>query len=129
MKSTICLQQKINDFSLKSGVGEELTITCCESVLFYCQVATKLEQRSVAAKNIDTVRDGYRPVAKRGAILFFVLSDMARVNSMYQYSLSAYMEVFTASLRKALPDATVSMRVTNVINTFTKSFYDYGCTG
>jgi dynein heavy chain len=88
-----------------------------------------VEQCSVASKSIDTVRDGYRPAAKHGAILFFVLSDMARVNSMYQYSLYAYMEVFTASLRKAVPDANVSRRVQNVINTFTKSFYDYGCTG
>ena len=92
-------------------------------------MATKLELCSVTAKSIDMVRDGYRPTAKHGAIWFFVLSDMARVNPMYQYSLSAFMEVFTASLRKATPDADVSRRVTNVINTFTKSFYDYGCTG
>ena len=92
-------------------------------------MATKLEVCSVTAKSIDMVRDGYRLAAKHGAILFFVLSDMARVNSMYQYSLSAYMEVFTASLRKAIPDAAVSKRVTNVISTFTKIFYDYGCTG
>jgi dynein heavy chain len=119
----------MNAFSLKSGVGEELSVKYCESVLFYFQVATKLELCSVTAKSIDMVRDGYRPTAKRAAILFFVLSDMARVNSMYQYSLSAYLEIFTASLRKALPDATVSRRVTNVINTLTKNFYDYGCTG
>jgi len=106
-----------------------MSVKCCVSLLFYCQVATKLELCSVTAENIDMVRDGYRPAAKRGAILFFVLSDMARVNSMYQYSLSAYMEVFTSSLRKAIPDATVSKRVANIINTFTKIFYDYGCTG
>jgi dynein heavy chain len=119
----------MNAFSLKSGVGEEVSVKCCESVLFYCQVATELEKFSVTAKNIDMVRDSYRPAAKRGAILFFVLLDMARVNPMYQYSLSTYMEVFTASSRKAIPDVTVSRRVTNIISTFTKSFYDYGCTG
>jgi len=119
----------MNAFSLKSGVGEEVSVKYCESVLFYCQVATKLQLCSFTAKSIDMVRDGYRPAAKRGAILFYVLLDMARVNSMYQYSLSAYMEIFTASLRKAISDTTVSRRVTNVINTFTKSFYDYGCTG
>lgn len=119
----------MNVFSLKSGVAEEMSVKCCESVLFYCQVATKLELCSATAKSVDMVRDGYRPAAKRGAILFFVLSDMAIVNSMYQYSLSAYTEVFTASLREATPDATVSRRVTNVINTFTKGFYDYGCVG
>jgi hypothetical protein len=119
----------MNAFSLKSGVGEGVSVKCCESVVFYCQVATKLELCSVAAKDIDMLRDVYRPAAKRGAILFFVLSDMAGVNYMYQYSLSAYMEVFTAALRKALPDATVSRRVSNIISTLTKTVYDYGCTG
>jgi dynein heavy chain len=119
----------MNVFSLKSGVGEEVSVKCCESVLFYCQVATKLEQCSVTAKSIDMIRNGYRPAAKRGAILFFVLSDMARVNPMYQYSLFAYMEFFRACLHKVIPDETVSRRVTNIISAFTKSFYDYGCTG
>jgi dynein heavy chain len=110
-------------------VGKEVSVKCCEIVLFCYQVATKLELSSVAAKSIDILRDGYRPVAKRGAILFFVLSDMAVVNSMYQYSLSAYMGVFMSSLRKAIPDTIVSRRLRNIINTLTKSVYDYGCTG
>lgn len=53
----------------------------------------KLELAAATTKDIETLRDGYRPVAKRGSILFFVLSDMAGVNSMYQYSLSSYLDV------------------------------------
>nr|CAD7428943.1 unnamed protein product [Timema monikensis] len=68
-------------------------------------------------------------VAKRGAILFFVLSDMAVVNSMYQYALSAYLGVFTYSLRKALPDTSQEKRLNNIINTLTVNVYEYGCTG
>lgn len=45
------------------------------------------------AKEIEGVRDGYRPAARRGAVLFFVLSEMAAINSMYQYSLSSYLDV------------------------------------
>ena len=90
---------------------------------------TKLELATVTAIDIDKLRDGYRPVAKRGAILFFVLTDMAAVNSMYQYSLSAYMGVFAYSLRKALPDTVLVKRLTNIINALTKNVYDYGCTG
>lgn len=89
----------------------------------------KLELAAVTAKDIDILRDGYRSVAKRGAILFFVLSDMAGVNSMYQYSLMAYLGVFTYSLRKALPDTRMKYRLMNIINTLTKNVYDYGCTG
>ena len=57
------------------------------------QVFEKLKQAEVTSKEIEAVRDGYRPAARRGAVLFFVLSEMAAINSMYQYALSSYLEV------------------------------------
>ncbi|VVD00171.1 unnamed protein product [Leptidea sinapis] len=57
------------------------------------QVMEKLELAEATTKDIEKLRDGYRPVAKRGSILFFVLSDMAGVSTMYQYSLSSYLDV------------------------------------
>lgn len=79
--------------------------------------------------DIDKLRDGYRPAAKRGAILFFVLTEMALVNSMYQYSLASYLEVFDFSLRKSMPDPAVAIRLKNIMNTLTYNVYNYGCTG
>nr|XP_034180267.1 dynein heavy chain 10, axonemal [Osmia lignaria] len=93
------------------------------------EVMTKLYLGEVTAADVNKLRDGYRPVAKRGAILFFVLADMAMVNSMYQYSLISYVEVFIYSLRKALPDPTLQQRLKNIIPMLTKNVYDYGCTG
>lgn len=81
------------------------------------------------ATDIDKLRDGYRPAAMRGAILFFVLTEMSLVNSMYQYSLASYLEVFDFSLRKSLPDTVLSQRLKNIINTLTYNVYNYGCTG
>ena len=52
-----------------------------------------MKQAEVTSKEIEAVRDGYRPAARRGAVLFFVLSEMAAINSMYQYSLNSYLEV------------------------------------
>jgi dynein heavy chain len=92
-------------------------------------VTRKLNLASVTAKDIEKLRDGYRPAAERGAILFFVLLDMARVNPMYQYSLSAYKGVFVHCLRKAVPDTILSKRLTNIVTTLTKAVYDYGCMG
>ncbi|KAL0279460.1 UNVERIFIED_CONTAM: hypothetical protein PYX00_001008 [Menopon gallinae] len=93
------------------------------------EVATKLEQAQHTSSDIDRLRNGYRSVAKRGAILFFLLSDMAMVNPMYQYSLNSYLEVFAYSLRRALPETVLSKRLRNIIGTLTKNVYDYGCTG
>jgi dynein heavy chain len=92
-------------------------------------VTTELELTSETAKDIESLRDEYRPVAKHAAILFLVLLDMAGVNSMYQYSLSAYMGVFAHSLRQAPADIVLSQRLRNIINTLTKAVYEYGCTG
>ena len=36
---------------------------------------------------IDETREKYRPTAYQGSLLFFCVSDLARVDSMYQYSL------------------------------------------
>ena len=100
------------------------------------------------AKEIEDLRDGYRPAARRGAVLFFVLSGMAAINSMYQYSLSSYLQVclcvhnyvyiimwvfcvqvFNHSLRRSLPDQHLAKRLNNIINTLTLNVYNYACTG
>ena len=64
-----------------------------------------------------------------GAILFFVLSDMATVNPMYQYSLANYLEVFKISLKKSIPDSILEKRLRNIIDTLTYNVYNYACTG
>uniref|UniRef100_A0A3B5AIM4 Dynein heavy chain ATP-binding dynein motor region domain-containing protein n=1 Tax=Stegastes partitus TaxID=144197 RepID=A0A3B5AIM4_9TELE len=89
--------------------------------------ASELAEKT--AMDIDKLRDGYRPAAKRGAILFFALTEMALVNSMYQYSLASYLEVFDFSLQKSQPEIVLHKRLDNIINTLTYSVYNYGCTG
>ncbi|KAK1328247.1 hypothetical protein QTO34_011819 [Cnephaeus nilssonii] len=95
-------------------------------------VQTLEETKSKAtetALDIDRLRDGYRPAARRGAILFFVLSEMALVTTMYQYSLSAFLDVFGLSLKKSLPDSILMKRLRNIMDTLTFNIYNYGCTG
>lgn len=84
---------------------------------------------SKTSKDIERLRDGYRPAAKRGAILFFVLAEMSTINNMYQYSLSSYLEVFEYSLRKATADANLEKRLKNIMHTLTTNVYNYGCSG
>lgn len=109
--------------------NEELIQTLENTKSKAAEVTTKLELAENTSKDIEETRNGYRSVAQRGAHLFFVLADMAVVNAMYQYSLSAYLIVFKASLRKAAPDVELKNRLMNILMTLTKTVYDYGCTG
>jgi len=97
--------------------------------LEHCQVFAKLKEAQVTSADIDKLRDGYRPAARRGAVLFFILADMAAINTMYQYSLSSYLEVFNYSLKKSLPDSHLPKRLKNIMDTLTHNVYNYACTG
>uniref|UniRef100_A0A3Q3JHQ8 Dynein heavy chain ATP-binding dynein motor region domain-containing protein n=1 Tax=Monopterus albus TaxID=43700 RepID=A0A3Q3JHQ8_MONAL len=105
----------------------ELVHTLEETKSKASEVFEKLKLAEKTSVDIDRLRDCYRPAAKRGAILFFVLAEMALVNSMYQYSLASYLEVFDFALRKSLPDSVLPQRLTNIMNTLTYSVYNYGC--
>ncbi|KAI4888942.1 hypothetical protein NFI96_027441 [Prochilodus magdalenae] len=107
----------------------ELVYTLEETKSKASEVFEKLKMAENTSVDIDRLRDGYRPAAKRGAILFFVLAEMALVNSMYQYSLASFLEVFDYSLRKSLPDSILPKRLKNIMNTLTLNVYNYGCTG
>ena len=93
------------------------------------EVSEKLKLSVKTGVDIEKARDGYRKAANRGAVLFFVLSDMSVINPMYQYSLMAFLEVFNISLRRSLPDSLLAKRLKNIIDTLTQNIYQYACTG
>ncbi|VEL23333.1 unnamed protein product [Protopolystoma xenopodis] len=107
----------------------ELVETLEGTKLKATEVAEKLALGAQTAADIDRLRDGYRPAARRGAILFFVLTDMANINAMYQFSLSAYLGVFKTALRRSMPDPVLAKRLRSIINTLTLNAYSYGCIG
>jgi dynein heavy chain len=107
----------------------ELINTLEETKTKAFEVFEKLKLGAKTSKDIERLRDGYRPAAKRGAILFFVLADLSTVNTMYQYSLSSYLEVFEYALKKATPDANLDKRLKNIMQTLTLNVYNYGCIG
>ncbi|NWH62016.1 DYH10 protein, partial [Geococcyx californianus] len=107
----------------------ELVQTLEETKSKVDEVILKLELAEKTAVDIDRLRDGYRPAARRGAILFSALSEMVLVNIMYQYSLASFLEIFGLSLQKSMPSPVLQKRLKNIMNKLTFSTYNYGCLG
>ena len=51
------------------------------------ETVAQVAAAEVTEKEIDTTRAEYIPVAVRSQILFFCVSDLAKIDPMYQYSL------------------------------------------
>ena len=66
---------------------------------------------------------GYRPCAQRASILFFVLNDMGRIDPMYQFSLDAYIDLFTLSMEKSPRSHKLDERITHLNDYHTYAVY------
>ena len=93
------------------------------------ETAKKLKAATATRTEINLTRQQYTPAAKRGSILFFAMSGMANIMRMYEISLASFLGVFQRSLKQSARDASVEVRLGNVIAEMTKQMYDYTCTG
>ena len=93
------------------------------------EIAEAIQIGEETGKEIEAARQSYNPAAKRGAILFFVMSGLATISEMYQYSLNSYLAVFYQSLRDARKDSILEQRLRNIIDKLTSNIYDYTCLG
>jgi dynein heavy chain len=107
----------------------ELIKTLEETKSKATEIAQKLVMANQTSAEVEISRDAYRPVARCGAVLFFVLAQLSTINPMYEYSLNAFLEVFVGSLQKSKPDATLSKRLVKIMDTLKYAVYNYTCTG
>lgn len=109
--------------------NHDLILTLEQAKASAVDIAEKLKQAKVTAKEIDEVRVKYTPAAKRGAVLFFVMAGLANITNMYEYSLASFLTVFTNTLATSKRDASLEGRLRNIIEAGTYDVYCYTCLG
>jgi len=88
------------------------------------------EKQAVAEKtekSIDDVRQGYRPVAFHGQLLYFCIADLASIEPVYQYSLIWFRSLFVAGIRNSEQSDSLEQRMKNLKSFFTYSLYCNVC--
>jgi hypothetical protein len=66
---------------------------------------------------------GYKPVAQVVSALFFVISELASIEPMYQYSLAWFVALFEDTLAKADKARDLGKRIENLVAHFQYSLY------
>eukprot|EP00727_Mastigamoeba_balamuthi_P014495 m51a1_g9670 putative dynein heavy chain axonemal (5182) ;mRNA; r:1243469-1265072 len=91
------------------------------------EMKKQLEVFEQNESKIDSARHAYLPCAIRASVLFFVLKDLALVDSMYQFSLDSYVQLYERSLDKSPKSDELQDRIKNLNEFHTLNVYRTTC--
>ena len=91
--------------------NEELIHTLNISRSTALAVEARLQEAEQTEAEIEESRENYRPAARRGSVLFFVVGEMTQVDSMYQTSLSHFKGMFARCISEAEPGRNIEERL------------------
>ncbi|OHS96678.1 Dynein heavy chain family protein [Tritrichomonas foetus] len=115
---------------LRSSQGNLLENTTLITTLASTKQKSQENKESLASametnQKITKSREDYRPVAVRGAVIYFLIQEMSLVNPMYQVSLNQFLGKFYEAIETAEKDNFPKRRIENIINTLTKICWAY----
>lgn len=85
-------------YKLANAKGDILDdIELIENLEYSKKLSVEIEEKVAIAKvteaRINETSENYRPAANRGALFYFLLSDLPKIHSFYKYSLDAFVTV------------------------------------
>lgn len=57
-----------------------------------------MENAKITEAKINETSETYRPAASRGALIYFLLSDLAKIHTFYKYSLESFIVVINRAI-------------------------------
>jgi dynein heavy chain len=86
------------------------------------QMSEEAERRLINARKTETIisnsQKTYEPVAKEAALLYFAVTDLAAVQSMYQFSLEWFNQLFKRSIEEGEFAKELDLRLLDIAENF-----------
>ncbi|XP_063373463.1 dynein axonemal heavy chain 6 [Cydia amplana] len=102
---------------------EELIETLNESKETSEIINARLEETEATEISISAAREKYRPVATRGAVLYFAVAQLADIDPMYQFSLKYFNQVFNQVIERSEKSDVLETRLQILYREITLNVY------
>ncbi|XP_043248669.1 dynein axonemal heavy chain 6 [Colletes gigas] len=103
--------------------NEDLIETLNDSKETSAIIATRLIESEATEEKISEAREEYRSVAHRGSVLYFVVANLANIDTMYQYSLKYFNQVFNTVIETTEKDEDLGQRLKTLLIEITLAIY------
>ena len=109
--------------------NEPLINTLQQSKVTSGMINKRVAEATEANISIAAAREGYRTAATRGALLYFVIADLSKMDPMYQYSLEYFKKLFNYCIDVSDKSADIDDRLRIIMDYVTKFMYANVCRG
>ncbi|XP_058887125.1 cytoplasmic dynein 2 heavy chain 1-like [Acipenser ruthenus] len=77
--------------------------------------------------SLDQERDAYLPLAESASKMYFIITDLSKINNMYHFSLAAFLRLFQRALQSKKESENTEVRITSLITSLKNTVYEYVC--
>ncbi|NXI65822.1 DYHC2 protein, partial [Anseranas semipalmata] len=96
------------------------------------KASSALIQESLAESHrlqssLDQERDAYLPLAESASKMYFIISDLSKINNMYRFSLAAFLRLFQRALQNEQDSTNTEERIKSLIDSLKHTVYEYVC--
>uniref|UniRef100_A0A3B4GDC8 Cytoplasmic dynein 2 heavy chain 1 n=1 Tax=Pundamilia nyererei TaxID=303518 RepID=A0A3B4GDC8_9CICH len=77
--------------------------------------------------SLDQERDAYLPLAESASKMYFVITDLSKINNMYRFSLASFLRLFQRALQAKKEEENTDARIAALGANLKNMVYEYVC--
>ncbi|KAM4566457.1 cytoplasmic dynein 2 heavy chain 1 isoform 3-T3 [Odontesthes bonariensis] len=77
--------------------------------------------------SLDQERDAYLPLAESASKIYFVITDLSKINNMYRFSLASFLRIFQRALQAKKEEDNTEARIAALQANLKNMVYEYVC--